>query len=127
MPSEFSRAQLEKMDKAELIELVEALSARIEKLPIEVHQQSTLTKRLDDQLAKHSQNSNKPPASDGLRKPLTRSFRRKQGRKRGGQKGNPGHTLFMSSLAVSSTSTGNRGPASALLAGPEINKGGQTA
>ena len=37
MPSEFSRAQLEKMDKAELIELVEALSARIEKLPIEVH------------------------------------------------------------------------------------------
>ena len=54
MPSEFSRAQLENMDKAELIELVEVLSARIGKLQIEVHQQSTLTRRLDDQLAKHS-------------------------------------------------------------------------
>ena len=84
------------MDKAELIELVEVLSARIGKLQIEVHQQSTLTRRLDDQLAKHSQNSSKPPSSDGLRKPRTRSLRRKQGRKRGGQKGNPGHTLFMS-------------------------------
>ena len=96
MPSEFSRAQLENMDKAELIELVEVLSARIGKLQIEVHQQSTLTRRLDDQLAKHSQNSSKPPSSDGLRKPRTRSLRRKLGRKRGGQKGHPGHTLFMS-------------------------------
>ena len=129
MPIEFSRAQLEIMDKAELIELVEVLSARIEKLQIEVHQQSTLTRRFDDQLAKHSQKGSKPPLSDGLQKPLTRSLRRKQGRKRGGQKGNPGHTLFMSGLADSSTSTGNRGhsPASALLAGPEVNEGGQTA
>ena len=30
MPSEFGRVQLEKMDKAELIELVAVLSARIE-------------------------------------------------------------------------------------------------
>ena len=44
MSSESSRAQLENMDKAELIELVEVVSARIEMLPIEVHQQSTLTK-----------------------------------------------------------------------------------
>ena len=122
MPREFSRAQLEIMDKSELIELVEVLSARIEKLQIEVHQQSTLTTRLDDQLATHNQNSSKLPSSDGLRKPLTRSLRRKQVRKRGGQKGNPGHTLFMSGLADSSTSTGNRGPASALLAGQRLTK-----
>ena len=44
MPSESSRAQLDNMDKAELIELFEALSARIEKLQIEVHQQTRLTK-----------------------------------------------------------------------------------
>ena len=44
MPSKFSRAQLDNMDKAELIELVEVVSARIEMLPIEVHQQSALTK-----------------------------------------------------------------------------------
>lgn len=120
MPSEFSRAQLENMDKAELIELFEALFVRIEKLRIEVHQQSTLTRRLDDQLAKHSQNGR--PSSDGLRKPLTRSLRRKQGRKRGGQKGHAGHTLFMSGLGDSSISTGNRGPASALLAGQRLTK-----
>ena len=98
MPSEFSRVQLEKMDKAELIELVEVLSARIEKLQIEAHQQSRLTRRFDDQLAKHSQNSR--PSSDGVRKPRTRSLRRKQGRKRVRQKGHPAHTLFMSGFAV---------------------------
>ena len=69
--------KLEKMDKAELIELVEVLSVCIEKLQIEIDGQSTLTRRLDDQLAKHSQNSR--PSSDGLRKPRTRSLRRKQG------------------------------------------------
>ena len=73
MPSESSRAQLDNMDKAELIELFEALSARIEKLQIEVHQQTRLTRRFDDQLAKHSQKGR--PASDGLRIPLTRSLR----------------------------------------------------
>ena len=92
MLSEFSRAQLEKMDKAELIELVEVLSARIEKLQIEGHQPSTLTKRLDDHLAKHSQNSR--PASDGLRKLLTRSLRRRQGRKRVDKREIPG-TCFL--------------------------------
>ena len=72
MPSEFGRVQLENMDKAELIELVAVLSARIEKLQIEVHQQSALTRRLDDQLANHSQNSR--PASDGLRKPASEVY-----------------------------------------------------
>ena len=75
MPSESSRAQLDNMDKAELIELFEALSARIEKLQIEVHQQTRLTRWLDDQLAKHSQKGSKLPSSDGLRKPRTRSLR----------------------------------------------------
>ena len=115
MPSGFSRAQLENMDRAELIELVEVLSARIEKLQIEAHQQSRLTRRFDDQLAKHSQNSR--PASDGRREPLTRSLRRKQGRKRGGQKGHPGHTLFcerpscfVNPYGKSWASTGKRTP-----------------
>ncbi len=92
MPSEFSRAQLENMDKAEFIELVEALFARIEKLQIEVHRQSTLIRRFDDQSAKHCQYSR--PSSDGLRKPLTRSLRRKQGRKRVDKRDIPG-TRFL--------------------------------
>jgi len=58
-----------------------------------VNQLEARVKQLEDRLAKNSQNSSKPPSSDGYNKPNPKSLRKNSKRNHGGQKGHPGSTL----------------------------------
>lgn len=82
----FTREQLEELDKNTLIDVVLLMQDHLDELTERV-------RKLEDQVSKQSQNSSKPPSSDGLAKPKTRSLRRSEGRQAGGQPGHEGHTL----------------------------------
>jgi transposase len=85
----FTREELMPLARSQpeaLVEIILVLQERLAQLEQRV-------KQLEAQLARNSQNSNRPPSSDGLSKPNPKSLRTPSGRKPGGQPGHPGQTL----------------------------------
>ena len=90
-------SELSVQDKDSLIvrlfAVVEDLQARVTLLEAENQALCAEVKELRGKLAKHSQNSSKPPSTDGYKKPKPKSLRKPSGKKSGGQKGHKGARL----------------------------------
>jgi transposase len=71
----------------------EGVLAVFEKLATTVRALEAKIQALEDQIAKDSHNSSKPPSSDGLKRGVKRSLRRSSSKQSGGQVGHPGHRL----------------------------------
>ncbi len=82
-----------------MILLLQNQFVELQKQNAELQKQSKMLlariEELESRLNKNSQNSNKPPSTDGLSKKPKRkpAFPRKKGKKQGGQKGHKGKTL----------------------------------
>lgn len=87
-------------DLESLVDYILLLQQQVESLRQQVdatqQQVKTLQQKvtsLEAQLQQSSRNSNKPPSSDGFKKPAPKSLRKNGERKPGGQQGHSGHTL----------------------------------
>lgn len=88
MPIELISQNPEDYSKQELFAIILKLVKKIEDLEQVIQSQAQTIRDLTDRLNKNSNNSSKPPSSDGYRKKNTdRSLREKTDKKRGGQVG----------------------------------------
>ena len=83
-------------DVPALVDALAVRDARIRELEDTVARQAALIAELERRLGLNSTNSNKPPSSDGLKKPRAPKRTPVKGRKPGGQKGRKGTTLLRS-------------------------------
>ena len=77
----------------ELTEQVEQLTNLVNELLEKLDAAYARIAELEERLNKNSQNSSKPPSSDGYKKPSPKSLRKPSGKKQGGQPGHKGSTL----------------------------------
>ena len=77
----------------QLLQQNETLSATIAAQSQLIAQLNQTIQELKEQLNRNSQNSSKPPSSDGFKKPAPKSLRKPSGKKAGGQSGHQGTHL----------------------------------
>jgi transposase len=95
MPPKLPRPDLSTLSETDKDKLIVHLMDMIDGLLAQVFTLTAKVEKLERQVAKNSENSSKPPSSDGLAKkpPKTSSLRGKSGKKVGGQPGHQGKTL----------------------------------
>ncbi len=76
-------------------ELINKLTVELAKANERIAELENEVAILKEQLNQNSQNSSKPPSSDGYEKPSPKSQRKSGGRKAGGQKGHKGHHIAL--------------------------------
>ncbi len=87
---------IEEMNE-QLLQQVHSLTATIAAQTELIAQLNKTIQELKEQINKNSQNSSKPPSSDGFKKPAPKSLRKPSGKKVGGQEGHQG--TFLSVLS----------------------------
>lgn len=80
---------------SEVIDVMKALSNQIKEQNAQIESLTSRVKSLEKQINRNSNNSSKPPSTDGLKK-KTKTLRTKSGKKPGGQEGHEGKTLELS-------------------------------